>query len=497
MLSAKFHRTEEMKIKIQIYLSFWLVCLMAIETAFASETRVDSAGGLTSIIDDETNNGDIFLDGNPAGLVLLKTHDRFDLSAQWDYSNSQPVGVGSSQQTFATVPRLSTDSLIRYGGLMVFTDTHWAFQVDGDYLNPQNQVANNYLADSYSTQQYRELVRAAYDSGPFCFGLEVTNVEDDDVYAPGQFSASIYQSSGISSENATHIRAGIITTFPENPDPDSPLWEVGGIFETQIGADVAALDAMRFLLTPPGVNLQQNNATNQYYYFGPEVRYELPGRLILKFYSFITNDYVNRTQSSSLTSLYPALSSYVFSQYQAMNNVGTFRLSLPLSDKENLKLGGSIIATLTNTDVLGPAENVINNDNRQQINGTFGIGLESPNDYTYGIQFSSQNYLLDQQAVVSKILTATDYNLYQIALGGEKWLWPDLALRAGLVVEDDIYSESMNQTTLTATGTVGLGFQNPGVKLDTKFLLGQGNNLSGEYGQTTLLGAEIQGTFFL
>ncbi len=108
---------------------------------WGSETRVDSAGGITGALDDETNNGDLFLDGNPAGLVLLKTHDRFDLAGQYTDAYSLPSGLGSNQQVITTFPRLSNVSVIRYEGLMLFPDPHWAVQLGGDLLAGYNNVA--------------------------------------------------------------------------------------------------------------------------------------------------------------------------------------------------------------------------------------------------------------------------------------------------------------------------------------------------------------------
>src|SRR5580658_4730953 len=182
-----------MKKKFKIFLILLLWTGFSPRNLLASETRVDSAGGLTSIIDDETDNGDLFLDGNPAGLVLLNTHDRFDLAGQWSYLNSQPAGPGALQQSFSTDPRLSNDTIIRYQGLMVFPDPHWAFQVAGDFLNLQGQVAGNYLGDTYSNNQYRELIRGAYNSGPFAFGLEISNNESDNTYDPGLFGQYVGQ----------------------------------------------------------------------------------------------------------------------------------------------------------------------------------------------------------------------------------------------------------------------------------------------------------------
>ncbi len=418
------------KIKIFLFLLLWIGS--GLRPLLASETRVDSAGGLTTVIDDETDNGDLFLDGNPAGLVLLNTPDRFDLALQWSYLNSQPAGPGALQQSFSTDPRLSNTNIIKYQGLMVFPDPHWAFQVAGDFLSLQGQVPSNYFADTFSTSQYRELIRAAYNSGPFAFGLELSNNESDNSYDPGLFTQYVGQSSGANSENKTRVRAGFISTFPENEDKESARWEVGGVFETTIGADNTNFQGERFYLGSPAFNLQQTTSVTQYYFFGPEVYYELPGRLLLKFYSFVTNDYTQLSQNASPpTGTFNDLSTFTDSQYQSMNNVGVFRLTLPLSEKENLKLGGSFQAFLYNIASLGTAEGVNNVENRQQISATLGIGLESPGNYTWGLQFITQSYVHDAQAVSTNLLTTTDYSLLQAALGGEKWLSPQWALSGG------------------------------------------------------------------
>ncbi|HEY5038804.1 MAG TPA: hypothetical protein VIJ93_07020, partial [bacterium] len=152
----------------------------------ASEIRVDSAGGLTTVMTDETNNLDLFLEGNPAGLVLLNTHDRLDLTTQWAYSNTLPVTQGSLQQAFSTIPRLTDANYIRYSGFMTFPNPQWAFQAAGDFNNLSGQPAYSY--DTFRSTQYRGLVRSAYNAGPFCLGLEVLNVEFDKAYDPGLFN---------------------------------------------------------------------------------------------------------------------------------------------------------------------------------------------------------------------------------------------------------------------------------------------------------------------
>jgi hypothetical protein len=485
--------------KIRFFLFLLLGASFGLGPLLASETRVDSAGGLTTVIDDETDNGDLFLDGNPAGLVLLATHDRFDLAGQWTYLNSQPAGPGAQQQSFSTIPRLSNDGVIKYEGLMAFPDPHWAFQVAGDFLNPQGQVDNNYFADTYSTSQYRSLLRAAYNSGPFAFGLEISNTEQDNSYDPGLYTQYVGQASGSNNENFTHVRAGVISIFPENEEKDSPRWEVGGVFETSVGADHTWSHFGRFFLDSPVVDIESVSSRTQYFYFGPEVYYEDTNRLLLKFYSFVTNNYNTFTQSVNPTGdgFSSTASTYTYVQYIAMNNFGTLRLTIPLSDKENLKVGGNFQAILTNTDFLGPSENVTSNVNRQQLNGTLGIGLESPGDYAWGLQFITQGYVLDDQVISTQILTATDFDFYQLALGGEKWLSSQFALRGGLIVEEDIYNQIGNLSVLDTLVSAGLGYEDKGLKLDGKFSVGPESGLDGSSFKGITLDAEIQGTFFL
>lgn len=489
-----------MKTRTWILLGLLLGAAVGPASLGASETRVDSAGGINGVLDDETNNGDLFLDGNPAGLVLLQTRDRFDPAGQYTLTDTRPPGVGSTQITLTTFPRLSADSVIRYEGLMVFPDSHWAFQLGGDFLASQGAVATNYVADTYAPRQYWELLRVAYNAGPFSLGLEVSNDEQDNQYDAGLFSTTVGQSSGSNNENQTRLRAGVVTTFPENQDKDAPHWELGGVFETQLGSDVTAFQGERFYLDTAPFLIQQNTSTTQYYFFGPEVRYELPGVLILRFYSFVTNDYT--TFSQQLTPSTPGFANlppFILTQFQSMNNLGSFRLTVPLSPTENLKLGGTLQAYLYNVDVLGTGHNVASDQDRAQISGSFGIGLDHPGDSTWGFQFTTQNYAHDDQVVSTDVLTATDYDLYQFALGGEKWLTPHFALRGGLIVEDDIYSQSADQTILNTSAVAGLGYEDKGLKLDTKFLLGQEANLNYLIADTysLLLGIEIQGTLFL
>lgn len=463
----------------------------------ASEIRVDSAGGLTTVMTDETNNLDLFLEGNPAGLVLLNTHDRLDLTTQWAYSNTLPVTQGSLQQAFSTIPRLTDANYIRYSGFMTFPNPQWAFQAAGDFNNLSGQPAYSY--DTFRSTQYRGLVRSAYNAGPFCLGLEVLNVEFDKAYDPGLFNPYVAVQSGSSGDNQTILKAGLITTFPEKAPEDAPRWQAGGVFATQVGPSAQTLNANFFYNNSPSFSLQQIVTTSNYFFFGPELRFEIPNRLIIRFSYFIDNTDTDFSQNVAQTSTYfSSLTKFHSSQFQSMNATGAFRVNEPLNDKENLKIGGSLVTYFNNTDLLRPAQNVYDSQNKQQINVTLGVGLEALQDYTFGLQFKSQNYLYGNQNIPNNpSQNNTDYDSYQLALGGEQWLTPEFALRMGLVVEEDVYTQSVNLQTLNSSFVAGVGFKTTGFKFDAKLSLGQTFDINNSNNSTLLTGAGLSGTLFL
>jgi hypothetical protein len=238
------------------------------------------------------------------------------------------------------------------------------------------------------------------------------------------------------------------------------------------------------------------NSQESYYYFGPELHYEIPGRFILRFSSLVTNYNNGLQQTVSPNASLLTINEFQSDQYQSMNNTGFFRWTIPLSNKENLKLGGGLTALLTNHDVLGTGENVTTTQNLQQIFGSFGIGLESPDDYTWGLQFKSQNYVHSDQTITgTPTLNSNNFDSYLLALGGEKFLSPGFALRLGFVTEEDLLSQ--DDDTLTETLTTGFGIKENGFNLDVKLLGGKQFDLEDSSQNAVLWGAEISGTFFL
>ena len=421
---------------------------------WASETRVDSAGGLTTILDDETDTLDLFLDGNPAGLVLLNTRERLDLSAEWSYSDQEGPWGSNKQQVFTTIPRY-TDAPIKYEGLMFFPDPHWAVQVLGDVFTNQGVSIANYSNNTETSSQYRGLVRAAYALPFAALGVEILDVESDKAFDPGLYNPYVGLASGAGGQNQTLVKAGFITTFPDRTSPQDPRWEAGAYFQTQLGSSLLNQNLSLFYLNSPAFTANQVTTWDDYYVWGAELLYELPSVLKIRFSAALTDSDNDFEQTVPYTSPYfSSLNKFHSYQYQAMNTTAAFRLTLPFSETENLKLGGALSGFFYNQDFLRTAGTVYDNKDRQQIVTSFGIGLENPKDYTMGLQWKSQSYTsgndsINNPGTVSTV-SAADYAYYQLAFGGERWVSSTWAFRLGLVEEvDDHTATSISSLTTT------------------------------------------------
>ncbi len=153
---------------------------------------------------------------------------------------------------------------------------------------------------------------------------------------------------------------------------------------------------------------------------------------------------------------------YPYTQFQSLALAGAFQCSLPLSDEENFKFGGNLTDDFLNLNFLNPDGNVGSNQEGQKIGTQLGIGLESPKDYTMGLQWKSVSLLPGAGSIndpgASSGSSTGNYDLYQLAFGGEKWLEAVWAFRMGLVLEEDVYKE-ISQSTFSTTINVGWGLE--------------------------------------
>jgi hypothetical protein len=466
---------------------------------------VDSTGGLTTILTDETDDLNLFLDGNPAGLVLLNTRDRVDASGQWFYQDQEGPWGSNKQQTFTTIPR-STDTAIKYEGLMAFPDPHWAFQVLGDFLSTQGVPAAAYSSDTYTSSQYRAMVRGAYAFSFGAVGFEILDIQSDKSYDPGLYwPASVYPYVGLASgnngQNQFLLKTGFLTTFPGVADSQAPRWQAGGYVVTQLGSSLQNQTLNLFYLNTSPFAVNQVTTTTGYFGWGAELLYELPSEVKIRFSASLVNSDSDFEQTVPFTSiLFGNLTKYHASQFGSMDVGGAFKLSLPFSGEERLKLGGSVDGYFYNMDLLRLAGTVYDNSNRQQIATRFGIGIESLKEYTMGVQWRSMTYVKNDNSInpagTTSSIVDSDYDLYQVAFGGERWLSPTLAFRMGLVLEDDVYS-SLSSDTLTTSINLGAGLEQAFGRVDFRFQLGQTADQNNSSNTIGLIEAQLSGTIFL
>jgi hypothetical protein len=464
----------------------------------ASETRVEAAGGLRTILDDETSNLDLFLDGNPAGLVLLNTKDRFDLAFQGGVQDQEGPWGSEKQGLVTTIPR-SSDIGLRYEGLMVFPDPHWAFQAAGDYLVNNGVPITNYADDNQTLRQYRGLFRAAYGLSFGTVGVEVMDTQTDRVDDPGAFNADANLQSGNTNQNQTVVKAGFITTFPEKTSPHDPRWEMGGYLQTQLGSAVQTLNLGLFYPGNPLFQVTQALSVQNLLSWGTEILYEVPGVAKIRFATNLTTYDTDFEQDSpNEPPDFTAVPKLHFSQYQSMNIDGAFRLTIPFEGEENLKLGGNLTTFFNNSDLLRSSGFVYKNTDLQKFQTRFGIGLEVPKDYTLGFQWASLNNLAGADSLTTTTSSAsTDaVEQYQLAFGGEKNLGSTWTLRMGLVGEVD--SDPGNGThTWSTTLNGGTGVEEAFGRMDIRVWLGQTTDFNNSNNTIELVGAQASMTLFL
>ncbi len=224
-----------MKILFQLLLLLTLA-LTGLSKVSASETRVDSTGGLSLVMTDETSAINPFNFGNPAGLSLLPAQSRFDIAAPW--FQETPAGAPAEQiQAYGSLSQISnnfptsdllndTNTDFKYQGLIFFPTSQWAFQASGDLLHANNQV-DPVTSDEKSVDRARGMARTSYNFGPFSLGTEIDlnqTTKDLPSNGPdGQGNASVITST-----------SGLLVNFPLDNNKNSAQLRFGGDFTIEV-----------------------------------------------------------------------------------------------------------------------------------------------------------------------------------------------------------------------------------------------------------------------
>ncbi len=466
----------------------------------ASETRVDAMGGLTTIVTDETADLNLFLDGNPAALVLLPPQNRLDLSGQWADSPFPPPALngGRQEQILSTFPRTKNKD-IGYQGWLGFLSPQWAVQATGGLDNPRDQPAFSQL-DQYNQADAFGLFRTAVNWGALAFGVETSDQQIDQTFAPGAFNNDVNVLSGTTNENQWTLKTGIVAHGVEGDSPLSPHWQLGGFFETDLAPDTQTQTLSVFYPSQSPFPLQRLYHLSQASGTA-EVYYEIPQSLQLRFSassSGLQTRFAQTVPSSSPD--FQTQPDYLLSNDEGATFTGAAKIRIHLSDVD-LKIGAAATCGFLTEKLFQPGGAPLETDQYQQIQTAVGVGLEAPEDYLVGLQFRSQNNLggsFNPQDSGADGQADPNLDSYQIALGGEKWIAPEWAIRIGILNEIDEERFGARLQTLTSSVVGGVGLREDNLLLDAKLLLGEVFPLNDASSpDTSQNGFELSGTFFL
>ena len=482
-------------------LAVFMVLGLTPRPSCASEIRVDALGGLTTVTTDETADLNLFLDDNPAALSLLPVQTRLDLAGQWAATDSPAASVSSpglSQQTFTTFPR-TQNKVIGYQGLLVFLTPEWALQVSGDLNGPQHKNAFSDL-DEQNESDAPLFLRTSYNLGFAALGLEAGDTQSNQTFLPGLFDSGVSVLSGQSGENQGWGKAGLVAHFQEGTDALSPLWQIGLDAKVNLFPDQQDQTLTLDFPSQPSFTLRRLFALNDQDFSGG-LFYEIPGQWQGRL-SFHADDLkTGLTQSASApSSQFQDLASFPLSDCRSVTLQAAAKGRLHFSDVD-LKLGGSFQTTFVAQKINPPGGPPSEENEQTQIETAFGVGLEAPEDYLVGLQFKSKTLIggsLSAEAAGEDGEADPNVNSYQIALGGEKWLSAEWALRIGVINEIDFERSLPQLQTLGSSVVGGVGLREENLNLDAKLLLGEIFSLNdGAVPITTQAGFAVAGTFFL
>jgi hypothetical protein len=483
----------------------WVLGFLSLTVGFAtparvgaSETRVDAFGGLTTVVTDETTDLNLFLDGNPAALVLLPAQSRLDLSSQWATSTTPSGAQLLQEQALSTFARLPNKE-IGYQGYLGFLTPQWALQATGDLDNLSNQPAFSDL-DRTTQSDSLLLFRTAVNWGPLALGLETRDSQTDQTFSPGFFNNTVGILSGALAQNQWQLKTGLVAHFIEGDSALSARWQVGGFFETNLAPDTQSENLSVYYPSQSPFalqrlfNLSQNTGA-------AEVYYENPQSLQLRFSAASSSVQTRFSQTVPFSSAdFQTLSAYPLSNQGAVSLDGAAKIRIHLSDVD-LRIGVDLAAAFLNEKLFQPDGTLLESNRQERIQTAWGIGLDAPEDYTVGIQFQSQNGLggsLNAQALGATGQGDPDSDAYQIALGGEKWISPEWALRIGILNGIDVERFGNRSQTLSSSVVGGVGMREDGFLLDAKLLLGEIFPLNdASIPDTSQTGLELSGTLFL
>lgn len=444
----------------------------------ASETRVAATGGLTTLVDDETTDLNLFLDGNPAGLLYLNTKDRFDLSGEWS-ATDQEGPWGSHKTVLLSTLSDPSANLPAYGGVMVFPDPHWAFQVTSQVLYQEGFPVTEIVGNAKTESHYVGVVRGAYALPFGVLGAEFSGAQKDKTYGQGGYDSNDEVLSGSSGEGTARLKLGMAATFPDHFTADQTRFRAGISWGSQLGAHDETRSYQMDQFGPPAFPVTQIWTTRDSMDWGGELTMEVPGvlKMMLDVHEKDTSVDMAQTIGAPVT-----LTPYGPAPPLRTGNLGVgwnFKWTLAGIETEDLKLGGGLSYLRDSTTSV----NSIGEGVYQEFTTRLGLGLDSPRDHLMGLQWTG-------------VHSVGGTDRYQVAFGGEKSIGPTWALRLGLTGEID-HAYGASHDDLDTVLDMGAGLEEAFGRVDLRLRLGQTVNMSDSDDIIGLFETQVSGTLFL
>lgn len=458
---------------------FWLLIGCSLLTGpvlWASDARVDATGGLSLVIDDDNYQAIPFIVGNPAGLALIPSKSRLDVSGNYFFENE--TADQFQRHYVGNVGTLDVNT-VNYQGLILFPTDRWGVQLDADYLYTEGQAISGLNAQG--NNRLRGLLRTAYDFGPFVLGAEFT---------PSQTTSPLSNQplgggqlvSGTDTNNSRTINGGLLACFPGDPRPQEDRFEIGGIYGNQLtpAQDVVDLNIVPTPSAAP-IPITATFTDTNAQVFGPEIYFESPGSLQIAVVSRFAQFTSQLGESDPATVIQP----YKTGDGSEMDLTGVFKSSSPLGRKLNFKAGGLVSFASQNQNSYNSTGSTTSTSTQQNLQAQVGAGIESIGDFTVGMQAALQTVSGSQVTPSGTDLGDTGYMAYSVAFGGERWLSKHWAFRMGLAYQNQFNNGNIPYTTfyfpamdpdvrlISTIITLGLGFKDNGFYLDGELSYGE------------------------
>lgn len=476
--------------KLLLFFFLWMAGA-GLSPLLASDTRVESVGGLSLVMTDETVDLNPFIVGNPAGLALLPAQNRLDVAGPW--FQETPAGNAAFQvQAYGTLSQLgsnfssstllsATNSNFKYQGLILFPTHQWAFQASGDWLHAARQIDTAAGFDN-SLDRYRGMGRTAYDFGPFSLGTEVDWNQTNKDLPP--FISGNPDGQGL--ETILTSTSGLIVNFPLDNAPRPSCLRLGGVFTAQLSP---AQEKDQYLVNNGGslVNADSIYKSPNFSDWGPDLYLNLSDVFQVAVIGRFGDSDLTVEQDSPNSLIYPDNPTYKAGSSNHSSVFGIFKTRLPLSGKVKQTLsfntGGYLLVNNTQSTNYDTTGITLQTSALNDLRAGVGFGLESSKDFTVGLQAS-----LDSQSggttPISGPFQPNGLFSYSVSAGGERWLNPHWAFRMGMVFEDDynggssavlkpFYVVGPGLRVVSTTLTAGLGYSDPNWKSDFMLWTGQ------------------------